>query len=48
MQDALVDMIQMEVAKAKIKQGILDDLEVRKEGMRLIGQEVGVSARVSR
>jgi hypothetical protein len=35
-------MIQVEVAKAKVKEDILADLEDRKEGLRKIGEEVGV------
>jgi hypothetical protein len=42
LQEELVDMIQVEMAKAKVKEDILADLENRKEGLRKIGDEVGV------
>lgn len=40
LQEELVDMIQVEVAKAKVKEDIMADLETRKEGLRKIGEEV--------
>eukprot|EP00199_Chlamydomonas_sp_CCMP681_P006591 CAMPEP_0119107720 /NCGR_PEP_ID=MMETSP1180-20130426/11565_1 /TAXON_ID=3052 ORGANISM="Chlamydomonas cf sp, Strain CCMP681" /NCGR_SAMPLE_ID=MMETSP1180 /ASSEMBLY_ACC=CAM_ASM_000741 /LENGTH=275 /DNA_ID=CAMNT_0007093253 /DNA_START=90 /DNA_END=917 /DNA_ORIENTATION=+ len=39
-QAGLVDVLKLEVAKAKVKDDMLQDLETRKENMRRIGQEL--------
>lgn len=36
-----MDMLQLEVAKAKVREDIKADLEQRKEGIKQIGEEVG-------
>jgi hypothetical protein len=40
LQDQLVDQIQIGIAKAKVKEDLLNDLEERKEGLRKIGNDV--------
>lgn len=40
-QDSLIDILNVEIAKAKVKEDIEADLEKRKESLRQIQQEVG-------
>ncbi|KAG1667886.1 hypothetical protein FOA52_013646 [Chlamydomonas sp. UWO 241] len=39
-QAAIADILNMEIRKAKVKEEILADLEIKKEKLRLIGQEI--------
>lgn len=41
-QEELVDILNLEVAKAKVREDISKDLEQRKESLRKIGEEVSV------
>lgn len=43
-QDTLADLLQIEVIRQQVKQDIMDDLEIRKDSLRQIGQEVGICA----
>ena len=46
-QEALADILQMSIRKQEVKQQILDDLEIKKEKLRLIGDEVSTTGRRS-
>ncbi len=48
LQEELIDMLQLEVAKAKVKEDIREDIEKRKESMRQIGREVRRACRACR
>jgi len=45
-QDELIDQIQIGIAKAKVKEDMLKDLEERKEGLRRIGDDVSVTVTI--